>query len=452
MNELYSGEWTWKRFIKYLLPSMFTMLVMALYTIVDGLFLARYAGGNDLAALNIVFPFLNIVLGIILMISVGGGTIVSILLGEKKNREANEKFTLMIFLSFTISIVISTIGIIFMKDIIQLLGATEILIIPAGNYLKIQLLLLSLFMPKFVFDYLLRADGVPHIAFIVTIICGVLNIILDYIFIVLMDMGISGASLGTGIAGSIGTIFSVIYFLSSRSHLKFTKLRCDFKFLLNASINGSSEMINQWSASITTFLFNIITLKLLGESGIVSISVLVLMSFFLISTMLGTGMGFSPIISYFHGAKDTTSKNKITGMSLKIMIFLSLISFLISFFGGDSISLLFDSRGEGYGETLKDAFRFYSFSYLFAGFNLFASNYLTSINNGKMSAYIAIIRSFFGVVLGLLLLPKILGVNGIWLAVPFAELLAFIFSIIMILYLNRDKKQITAAITLKLIS
>lgn len=199
-------------------------------------------------------------------------------------------------------------------------------------------------------------------------------------------------------------------------------------------------MVNEWSGGITTFLFNLITLRYLGEAGVSAVSALLLMNFVMLSMLLGTGMGFSPLVSYFHGAGDGKMKNRIARMSLGVMLFLSLISFTLAYFGGDYIAGLFDHADEGYGEILAGAFKLFSLGFLFNGFNLFVSNLFTALNNGKVSAAIALMRSLGGVVLGLLLLPRMMGVTGIWLAVPFAEMATLLFSLVMLIRLGKPKR------------
>jgi len=425
---------------------MFTMLVLALYTMVDNIFIARYVGGDALGAVNIVFPFISFMFGVVIMIAVGGATIVSILMGEGKKREADEKFTLIVLVTVIFSLVISVAGLAFLKPLVRLLGATDRLAPYGETYLGVQLWFFVLFMPKIAFEYLLRADGAPGAAFRITLIGGVANVVLDYIFIALMGMGVAGAALGTGIAGSFSCLLSAGHFLTRRSFLKFRKPRWDFSFLVNTCVNGSSEMVNEWSGGITTFLFNIIVLRYLGEAGVAAISALLLMNFVLLSLLLGAGMGFSPLISYLHGAGDAGMKRRIAGMSLGVMLFLSLLSFLFSSAGGGLLAELFDSSGEGYGVILENALDLFCFAFLFNGFNIFVSNLFTALNNGRVSAGIALMRSLVGVVTGLLVLPGLLGETGIWLAVPFAEGLTMILSVWMLLRLRKSHEPAPAVI------
>ncbi len=437
MKNLYEGNWNWGRFIKYLLPSMFTMLVLALYTLVDGLFVAHYVGGDGLAGINIAFPFFSLAFGFAIMISTGGSTLVSIRLGEGKKKEANEKFTLTIILILIISILLCVLGLIFLNPIVNILGASELLAPYARSYLLYIMISLPLFLPKIAFEFLLRTDGAPDKAFNITLITGLLNIILDYIFMGPLAMGIAGAALGTVLAGSVGTILSFLHFISSKSNLKFTRPVWDRTFTKDSLVNGSSEMVNELSGGFTTFLFNIIILKTMGESGVAAISALFLLNFVMISLLLGTSMGFAPIVSFFHGAKDKESENRIASRALKLMLLLSLILFL-AFQGGASLfARLFDHSGEGFGEILKKAISLFSLAYLFNGFNIYASNYFTALNMGKTSALIALSRSFIGVLLGILILPPILGSMGIWLAVPFSEALTFVLSMSLLLKKKR---------------
>ena len=439
MNDLYKGNWSWRRFIKFILPSMFSMLILGLYSFVDGLFVSRFVGGDALASVNIAMPLLSLLFGFAIMLAVGGSTLTAISMGETKMKQANGYFTLTMISITVISSLAAILALIFIDEIVVLLGSSAILAPYVRSYIYYILILIPLFLPKIGLEFFLRADGSPGKAFSITIVSGLANVVLDYLFIVVLDMGIAGAALGTTLAGTLGTLLSLMHFLGSKSQLKFSRVSFNGLFLKEAMINGSSEMVNELSAGVITFLFNWIIIRNMGEPGVAAVSALFLINFMFIGLLLGSSMGFAPIISFYHGAREGEKKNEIIRRSLILMVLMSLLLFFIFRSSGELIVRIFVKEGEDYGIILKQAIRFFSFAYLFNGFNIFTSNYFTALNMGKTSALIALFRSLIGIIAGLILLPPLFGEVGIWLAVPFGEAISFVLS--LTLFVNNIRKD-----------
>lgn len=428
MTQLYGGPWGWGRFLRYLAPSIMTMVFIAFYAFVDGIFIARFVGGDALAALNIAFPFMSFVFGVTIMPAVGGATLISIRLGEGDRAAADRGFSLILVVILVLSLILTAAAAWFSAPLVEVLGATPRLRPYCLRYLRTFLVFVPFFMQKIAFEYLLRADGAPHRAFVCSLIGGIGNIVFDYLFIVVAGWGMAGAALGTGLGALLGFVFSVTHFFGKKAHLKFRRPQWEPAFLRHAFINGSSEMVNEWSGGITTFLFNYFALRYLGEAGVSAVSALLLMNFVMLSLLFGTGMGFSPVASYFYGSGDEVQRRSLQRMSLILMLLFSVASALTLFFGSGLLARLFDREGDAFAPLLQQAFRLFSCGFLFSGFNLFTGNLFTALNCGRRSALVALMRSLVGVVLGLSLLPRFFGVAGIWMAVPAAELMTLFVS------------------------
>ncbi|MDV4151996.1 MATE family efflux transporter [Clostridium sp. AL.422] len=420
---------TFFNLIKLTLPSVIMMIFFSLYTIIDGIFVSRYVGSNALSAINIVFPILSLLIGISIMLATGGSAIVAKLMGEGKNQEARENFTLIVLTSIVSGIVIAILCFIFIDKIIYLLGGTESLYRNAYIYIVTMLIFTPALILKMLFDYFLITAGEPKLGLISSIIGGVTNIVLDYIFIVPLNMGLVGAALATSIGYLLPSIIGVVYFFNKKNNLHFVKPKFNIKTIINSCSNGSSEMVTQASTAVTTFLYNIIMLKHLGEEGVAAITIILYVQFLLAAAYLGFTSGASPRISYNLGKKDKHELTKIISYSYIIIGLFSVVTFVLSKVLGPRVISIFAGNGTEVFNITLDGFNTFQLSFLLCGLNIFASGMFTALSNGKVSALLSVLRTFVFLSIGILFLPSILGVDGIWIAVPLAELLTLAFSI-----------------------
>ncbi|WP_442952454.1 MATE family efflux transporter [Paraclostridium sp. AKS81] len=256
----------------------------------------------------------------------------------------------------------------------------------------------------------------------------VLNIVFDFLFIVVFDMGILGAGLGTYIAITISGIIGIIYFKGNNSNLEFTKPKANFKELFNSCYNGSSEMFTELSTGITTFLFNKSILTFSGENGVAAMSIIIYIYYFFIAVYFGIAVGIGPMISYNFGAKNKEKIKESLKHSFVTIGWSSIVIFLISIIGGKYIISIFTNDLEVY-TIATSGIKLFSYGFLIIGTNIFMSGYFTAIGDGQVSAIISILRSLVFVVATITVLPKFIGLNGIWLAIPIAELLTIFFSV-----------------------
>ena len=420
---------TFLSLIKHTFPTIIMMVFFSLYTIIDGVFVSRFVGSNALSSINIVFPVVNIILGISIMLATGGNAIVAKLMGEGKDKDAKEGFTLIIITALAIGIFITIISLIFIKPIIYALGATEVLYEYCYSYLFIMMMFSPIIILKCLFDYFLISAGAPKLGLLCTILGGITNIILDYIFIVKFNMGIAGASLATCIGYAFPAIIGLIYFLNKKNILHFTKTKFNLKLILKSCGNGSSEMVTQISSAVTTYLYNIVMIKFLGETGVAAITIVLYSQLLLISAHIGFTSGVSPRISYNYGNDNKIELKKLVKYSYIFILIFSIVSFIFSRAFSTSLVGIFTSKSsEVYNITLN-GFNIFAYSFLICGINIFASGMFTAFSNGKISAIISLLRTFIFFILGIIILPFFMGVDGVWLVVPFSEILTLMFSL-----------------------
>ncbi len=419
---MFSEKWTYKKFWAYVLPSVLSMLFISLYTIVDGLFVARYVGTKALAAVNITHPIYNLGFGVAIMLSVGGSALISIALGEGNKEQANNNFSLISVVIATLCTIISILGLSNLDGILKLLGVSQELYANAAIYARILLIAIPFLGIKISFEYFLRVDDCANLSLLVTVIGGVINMILDYIFIAKLGWGIAGAGYATVLGIVMSALIGAIHFFHKPKHIRYIMPHMDIKFLRDASINGSSEMVTELSGAITAILFNITLIQFAGAEGVAANSVLMYILFIFIAVSIGVTMGVQPAISYSYGAKNNEMIRDIMKKSIVVIGSLSAITFLlIQAFGYYPVQL-FLKNDVATARLATNGLKIFSIAILIGGMNILGSGYFTAINNGKISAIISFSRSIILLIPAILFLPKVFGLNGIWMAIPLAEI------------------------------
>lgn len=424
--------------LKFVAPTVIMLIFMSLYQMVDGVFVSKYVGENALSALNIVYPVPSIMIAVSIMLATGGSAIIARNMGEGKEREAKENFSFIIAVGAVLGIGFSVLGLLFIKPLIYLLGATPALYQYCYEYLWILIASAPLAVFQMLFQNFFVTAGKPQLGLSLTVLGGVSNIVLDYVFIKVCGLEVSGAALATAIGYAIPGLFGLFYFaLNRKGTLYFVKPVFRSKVLLRCCANGSSEMVNNLAIAITTFLFNVLMLKYAGEAGVAAITIVLYAQFFMTSAFMGFSSGIAPIVSYKYGSRDISQLKKIFKISIYLIMAASVVIFTVAECWAEPLILVFTSAGSSVFEITKHGFAIFSFSFLFTGINIFASALFTAFSNGVVSAILSLLRTFVFLVASLLLLPLIWGVDGIWMAVPIAEALAFF---IAIYYLVRYRK------------
>lgn len=415
--------------IRFALPTIIMMIFMSLYTIVDGIFISRLLGTDALSASNIVYPVISIILAVGIMLSTGGSALIAKKLGEGKEREAREDFSFLIFISFLFSIVILLLGNIFIYPIVRALGSTDVLLPYCIDYLSISLFLAPAAMLQIMFQTFFVTAGKPFIGLILTISGGIANMVLDYLFMGPFNMGISGAALATGIGQLIPAVIGLFYFFFTRHSLYITKPVFRFQIIKESCFNGSSEMVTNLSSAIVTYLFNVTMLKFLGEPGVAAITIVLYGQFLFNALYLGFSMGVAPVISYNHGSQNLSLLKRIFKICIAFISISSVIITGVALVSSPVIVEIFTPAGTDTYTIAKTGFFLFSINYIFAGINIFSSSMFTAFSDGKVSALISFVRTFILIVLNIILLPYLIGVNGVWLAVPMAEFMTLFLSV-----------------------
>lgn len=432
-----SKKFTMSSLFKFAFPTIMMMIFLGLYTIGDSVVISRFVNTDALSALNIVTPVINIVVGLGTMLATGGSAIVARKMGEGDAERASKDFTFIVIAGAIIDILVSILGIVFIDQIILGLGASELLAPYCKNYLFILLLFTPASMMQVIFQSLIVTAGRPSFGMVLSISAGAINVLLDYIFVVILDMGIAGSALGTEIGYMIPTVVGILFFVRSKGTLRFKKPTFDLKVLWESSSNGFSEMVSQIAAAVTTFLFNMMMMKQLGENGVAAITIIIYTQFLLTTLYIGFSMGVAPIISYNYGNKNYNRLKNIFKMSLRFVTIVSVVVFAIAMLFGAPLVSIFSSKGTMVYEIARQGFLIFPICFLFCGFNIFVSAIFTALSYGKISAIISTLRTFVFISVALSILPKFLGVIGIWLAVPLAECIT-IFVACILIFQNKD--------------
>ncbi len=433
-NNVLEQNWNVASLLRFAFPTIVMMLFMGLYTITDTIFVAQFVNTEALSAINIVCPILNVTVGLGTMLATGGTALISRKMGAGQNQAAKQAFTLLVAAAAALGGLILVVGALWMDRIVCALGASASLFPYCKDYLGVLLLFLPANLLQTVFSNLFVTAGKPSLGFWLSILAGAANIILDYVFIALCGLGIRGAALGTGFGYLIPTIAGAIFFSRNNSPLSFTRLRWNWTVLRESCLNGSSEMVGQLATAVTTFLFNLTMMDLSGEAGVAAITIIIYSQFLLSTLYIGFSMGVAPIIGFHYGSQNITQQKTVFRICMGFITVASLLVFICSRLGGFWIVRFFAPDTSEVYRIATSGFRIFSCSFLFCGFNYFVCAMFTALSNGKVSAILSFLRTFGLLAGGILLLPRILGITGVWLAVPVAEGVMFLVSIICLIY------------------
>ena len=415
--------------MKFTVPTMVMLVFMSLYQTVDGIFVSNLVGELGLTALNIVYPFSSVVIAVAIMLATGGSAVIALNMGQGRNQEAKENFSLLVLVALVLSLTITVLGWIFMEDLIYFMGATERIYSLCYEYLWIMILATPLAMFQLLFQTFFVTAGKPRLGLTLTILSGIANLVLDALFMGRFQMGIQGAALATAIGYSITALFGFGYFaLQRKGSLYFVKPKWKGRVLLRSCSNGSSEMINNLAVAITTLLFNLVGLHYLKEEGVAAISIILYAQYVMTSVFMGYSTGVAPIFSYKYGAGEDRQIRRLFQLSLRFVLLFSLVIFALSVLLARPIALVFASHNPNVLELAVYGFHLFSLSFLFTGLNLFTSALFTAFSNGLISGSLSLLRTFILLVAALLILPTKIGADGIWLAVPLAEGISFLVS------------------------
>lgn len=430
-----SDHFTYKKLLRFVLPSVAMMIFTSVYGVVDGLFVSNFVGKSSFAAINLVIPFTMIFGGIGFMFGTGGSALVAKTLGEGEHEKANRYFSMMVWISLILGIATSAVGIAYMRQIAHFLGADAEMLEDCVVYGRLIIGFNTAFMLQNLFQSFLVTAEKPRLGLLSTLAAGFTNMLLDALFVAGFDLGVAGAAIATGISQCVGGLLPLLYFLfpnSSLLRLKRTKL--ELRPILAASFNGVSELVTNITASVVGILYNFQLLRYAGQDGVAAYGVLMYVDFIFVAVFIGYSIGSAPIVSYHYGAGNRAELKNMLRKSVTLMVGAGICMAALAELLAVPLARLF----VGYDQTLLDmtvhGFRIFSLSMLFAGFNIFSSSFFTALNNGGVSAALSFLRTFLFKLSAVLILPFFFDLDGIWLSAVAAELLAFAVSLFFILF------------------
>lgn len=438
-----SNHFTYGRLIKFVLPSIFMMIFTSIYVVVDGFFVSNYAGKTPFAAVNLIWPLLMIFQTVGFVFGTGGSAIVAKTLGEGDGQKANEYFSLFTYVSFMLGIVISVFGYIFIRPIASLLGGEGEMLSNACLYARVLLFALPFSILQVYFQTFFITAEKPVLGFVVTLSSGFMNIILDAILVPLLpeEHKLLGAAIATVASQLVGGIVPIFYFARKNdSVLRFTKTKFNLNVLFKACVNGSSEFMSNVSMSVVGMLYNIQLFKYAGENGIAAYGVMMYVSMIFSAVYIGYTIGVAPIISFHYGAKNHDEMKSLLFKSLIIIFAFGVIMTISAELTSYPLAKIFVGYDEELMELTVFGFRIFSLAFFFMGFTIFSSGFFTALNNGLISAVISFLRTLVFQIAAVLILPLFLGIDGVWVSVVVAEVVAVIISVMFLIAKKKTYK------------
>lgn len=412
---------------------MVMMVFTSLYNVVDGFFVSNFVGKTPFAAVNFIMPVLMILGSVGFMFGSGGSALVSKTMGEGEPKKARKLFSLFVYSTAVCGVIIAVISFIFIRPLAAFMGAEGKMLGNCVLYGRILLLSLPFFMLQFEFQSFFITAERPQMGLVVTVICGLTNMVLDALFMAVFSWGLVGAAAATAISEILGGLITILYFCRADSGvLRLTRTKIDARALLKACTNGSSELMSNISMSIVSILYNFQLMRYAGENGIAAYGVLMYVNMIFLAIFIGYSTGAVPVVGYHYGAENHSELKGLLKKSYVIIGIFAVVMFGLAEFLSGTLAGIFVGYDRELMEMTERAFRIYSVSFLFSGIAIYGSSFFTALNDGLTSALISFLRSLLFQVAAVIILPLIFGIDGIWFSVVAAELVAAAMTILFI--------------------
>ena len=430
-QNVYLKPVTLRNILKFAVPTIAMTMFMSFYTMVDGLFVSNLIGTDALSAINLTAPIIQLVTAISTMLATGGSAVIMKKMGQHKNGEAKEDFTFLILINVFVGVVMCALGYLVMDRIFAGMDLSADVEGYCVAYLSRYLVFTVPILLMNNFTLYMIAAGKAALSLVSSVSGGILNMALDYLFIAVLHMGISGAAIATGLGYSVTAVVGLFVFSQKRSLLHFKKPVFRFRVLVNAAANGCSEMATALVTGIITMMFNWTMLHYVGENGIAAVTIIMYVLMLASSLYTGYSYGVAPMLSFYYGEQNHEKLRKLVAVSLKVIALICVVTVAASFLFTKPLVSVFARPDNPVYDLAVTGNRICTIALFFIGFNIFASGMFTALSNGVVSAVLAFSRSFVFMLIMMIVLPLLLGVNGIWLATPAAELMALILSAFM---------------------
>lgn len=431
-----SDHFTYKKLLKFTFPPIMMMIFTSIYSVVDGFFVSNFAGDIPFKAINLIMPFLMILATVGFMFGAGGTAIVANKFGEGEVKKANDYFSLFVYVTFVLGVAFAVLGSIFLRPIAKLLGAEGEILDNCLLYGRIILVALPFVVLQNLFQTFFIAAEKPRLGLAVIIAAGVTNMVLDALLVVLLpkEYKLAGAAIATAASQLVGGVVPLVYFFRKNgSILRLGKTKFDGRAILKACTNGSSEFMSNVAMNIVGMLYNLQLLKYAGDNGVAAYGVMMYVGFIFVAVFIGYTTGVAPVIGYHNGAENYDELKGILKKSLIILLCGGLFMFGIAEILALPLSKLFVSYDQALLDMTVHGFRIFACSFLFMGFSVFGSGFFTALNDGLTSALISFLRTMVFQVVAVLLLPRIWNLDGIWLSVVVADVVALLFTFLFVI-------------------
>lgn len=425
-----SEHFSYIKLMRFTIPTIAMMIFTSIYGVVDGLFVSNIVGSEAFAGVNLIMPALMMLGSVGFMVGTGGSALVSKTIGEGNKKLANRYFSMLIYFLLIVGIVLSILGNVFIRQISELLGAKGEMVDICSTYGRTLLCSLPFFMLQNCFQSFLVVAEKPAMGLCVSVIAGLSNMVLDFLFIYVFRLGVFGAALATAISEFVGAAIPLIFFIrKNNSPLKLIKTKLELKPILRTCSNGSSEMVTNISMSLVNMLYNLQLVKFAGYDGVVAYGIIMYVGFIFSGTYLGYCVGVAPIVGYHYGAANTAELKNLFKKSLFLLSSAAVVLTACAELLSSVLAGIFVGYNQDLHDMTTNAIQLFALSYIISGINIFASAFFTALNNGLVSAVISFMRTLVFQIAFIFILPELLGLNGIWLAVVGAEICSLIISV-----------------------
>lgn len=420
-----SDHFDYKHLLRYTFPSVIMLVFTSVYGVVDGFFVSNYAGKTPFAAVNFIMPLLMILGCVGFMFGTGGGALIAITMGAGRTGKANELFSLIVYVSAACGVLLAVLGFVFLRPIASLMGAQGQLLEDCMVYGRIILAAIPFYVLQYEFQCLFATAGKPKFGLFVTVAAGVTNILLDALFVAGFRWGLEGAAAATAFSQFVGGVIPLVYFgRKNGSSLRLVKCGFDGRALGKVCVNGSSELMSNISMSLVSMVYNIQLMKYAGEDGVAAYGVLMYVGMIFQAVFIGYSVGAAPVFGYHYGAQNHEELKGLLKKSIALVSVFAVLMFGSGQMLSGSLSRLFVGYDAGLFEMTVHAFTVFSFSFLFSGYAIFGSSFFTALGDGVVSAVISFLRTLVFQCLSVLLFPLIWKLDGIWISIVAAEIMA----------------------------
>lgn len=426
------GHSNYSRLLRTMWPMVLMMLIASIYSFFDGFFVARFVGTEAFAGMNIILPLVGVVGALGLMVGAGSSALVSKTLGEDNRRRARRVASVLISFTLVAGLMLTALLWVSMPWLSSLLGADAELLPFAVRYGRILTLALPFYMLMMAFNPFYMVVGKPSLGTKVTTVCGLINVSLDVVFVVILDYGLTGAAVSSALGFVLGGLFPLYYFsrrdrlLRIRFILRWT--RADLHDIGQCCGNGVSEFMSDISLNVVGMCYNWQLMRYLGADGVAAYGILMNLSFLFNAVFMGYNMGVQQFVAYNYGARNRSELTSLLCKSRVVVGSSGVLLCLIAVSCAPLFAALFVGQSASAYEVTIHATRIYTLSFLLSGLNMFASTWFTALGNGIVSAGISFVRTWVLELACVFTLPLLLGIDGIWSAVVVAEVLAFLLS------------------------